>query len=443
MAPSKRRQIYEVIVFDTPPFNDGADMTVPSHDDDLLVIVAGVELLANKKARRAFQAMGATVLAPAGVIVDGDIDRPGYGYRYRYPTESSTPETTRQRTRRRRERGESDPRTSERAEITAPSKPRRGRKHGVKARRAAEAELADAKQREPTRPARERLEHEIPLREAEQAEAAALREVELREAERREETWREADRLDVVAREERLRAGRPDDQTHDAPQRDASHRAGLRRAAELHAAEQREAERSQPTQLKPLLPNRELGERELRELEPRKREPGEQPAREYRYFSLTSTPQVPRSPDVGDRRRRGYRPAQSAPVAVVSRSQPASTAPTARSSEGADHRVAEWPQAAERELVLRTRLRDIARAQPGWGHRLAWGALLREGWKVDRKEIRALWRDEGLQGPRHRPVEPKAVGSFTGTTAYGDPAWEDDERTPRNPPPTSTPWPGS
>ena len=53
------------------------------------------------------------------------------------------------------------------------------------------------------------------------------------------------------------------------------------------------------------------------------------------------------------------------------------------------------------EDKLRRRLRDIARRHPRWGWKTAHQLLLREGWRINRKRTRRLWRDEGLRRPAH------------------------------------------
>ncbi len=51
------------------------------------------------------------------------------------------------------------------------------------------------------------------------------------------------------------------------------------------------------------------------------------------------------------------------------------------------------------EDKLRRRLRAVARAHPRWGWKMAHRLLLREGWRINRKRTRRLWRDEGLRRP--------------------------------------------
>jgi putative transposase len=51
------------------------------------------------------------------------------------------------------------------------------------------------------------------------------------------------------------------------------------------------------------------------------------------------------------------------------------------------------------EEKMRRRLREIARRHPRWGWKTAHTILRREGWMVNRKRTRRLWRDEGLRRP--------------------------------------------
>jgi putative transposase len=48
---------------------------------------------------------------------------------------------------------------------------------------------------------------------------------------------------------------------------------------------------------------------------------------------------------------------------------------------------------------LASRLRDIAKEHPRWGWKTAHEILLREGWSINRKRTRRVWRQEGLRRP--------------------------------------------
>ena len=57
------------------------------------------------------------------------------------------------------------------------------------------------------------------------------------------------------------------------------------------------------------------------------------------------------------------------------------------------------PVPTDRERQLRAWLRAFALERPRWGWRRAAKQLRREGWHVNDKRVRRLWRDEGLQVP--------------------------------------------
>lgn len=54
------------------------------------------------------------------------------------------------------------------------------------------------------------------------------------------------------------------------------------------------------------------------------------------------------------------------------------------------------------EEALRKRLRELSQAHPRWGYRLVHGRLRLEGWRVNRKRVQRLWRDEGLRVPQRQ-----------------------------------------
>jgi transposase InsO family protein len=60
---------------------------------------------------------------------------------------------------------------------------------------------------------------------------------------------------------------------------------------------------------------------------------------------------------------------------------------------------------------LAGRLRDLAREHPRWGWKTAHQILLREGWSINRKRTRRVWRQEGLRRPvRSRKRRRLATG---------------------------------
>ncbi len=54
------------------------------------------------------------------------------------------------------------------------------------------------------------------------------------------------------------------------------------------------------------------------------------------------------------------------------------------------------------EEQLRAWLRGFSRQRPRWGWRRAAAGLRSQGWVINNKRVRRLWRDEGLQVPQRR-----------------------------------------
>jgi len=82
------------------------------------------------------------------------------------------------------------------------------------------------------------------------------------------------------------------------------------------------------------------------------------------------------------------------------------------------HRKPRRPRSAE-EDKLRRRLRAIARRHPRWGWKMAHRILLREGWVINRKRTRRLWREEGLRRPlasKRKRRRPGAGGELLRAT---------------------------
>ena len=57
------------------------------------------------------------------------------------------------------------------------------------------------------------------------------------------------------------------------------------------------------------------------------------------------------------------------------------------------------PKPSSEEQQIREWLRAFAKRRPRWGWRRAAKGLRREGWQVNDKKVRRLWRDEGLRVP--------------------------------------------
>ncbi len=54
----------------------------------------------------------------------------------------------------------------------------------------------------------------------------------------------------------------------------------------------------------------------------------------------------------------------------------------------------------EREERLLRRMLELVRGHPRYGYRRIWALLWREGWRVNRKRVYRLWRQQGLKVPR-------------------------------------------
>lgn len=48
------------------------------------------------------------------------------------------------------------------------------------------------------------------------------------------------------------------------------------------------------------------------------------------------------------------------------------------------------------------RLLELVRQHPRYGYRRIWASLRREGWRVTRKRVYQLWRQQGLKVPSKR-----------------------------------------
>ena len=61
---------------------------------------------------------------------------------------------------------------------------------------------------------------------------------------------------------------------------------------------------------------------------------------------------------------------------------------------------------------LARELRKISRQHPQWGYKMAHKQLRRKGWKVNRKRVARVWREQGLKATTlKRTSGPKALGS--------------------------------
>ena len=66
----------------------------------------------------------------------------------------------------------------------------------------------------------------------------------------------------------------------------------------------------------------------------------------------------------------------------------------------ATQRYAAIPRDGDEHLVRR--MHELVRLHPRRGYRMVWGMLRLEGWRVNRKRVYRLWRQEGLRVPSKR-----------------------------------------
>jgi len=58
------------------------------------------------------------------------------------------------------------------------------------------------------------------------------------------------------------------------------------------------------------------------------------------------------------------------------------------------------PKTSQEEERLVRRILELVRQRPRWGYRRITVLLRREGWRVNRKRVYQLWRQQGLKVPR-------------------------------------------
>jgi putative transposase len=70
------------------------------------------------------------------------------------------------------------------------------------------------------------------------------------------------------------------------------------------------------------------------------------------------------------------------------------------------------PVERDGQAALARRIEDLAGAHPRFGYRRIWALLVREGWSVNKKAVRRLWRLAGLKltGPRAAPKPRRPHG---------------------------------
>jgi len=70
------------------------------------------------------------------------------------------------------------------------------------------------------------------------------------------------------------------------------------------------------------------------------------------------------------------------------------------------------PVARDEQAALARRIEELAGLHPRYGYRRIWALLVREGWSVNKKAVRRIWRLSGLKlaGPRAEPKPRRPHG---------------------------------
>jgi putative transposase len=71
------------------------------------------------------------------------------------------------------------------------------------------------------------------------------------------------------------------------------------------------------------------------------------------------------------------------------------------------------PKAPDPDRELRVWLRGFSQKHQRWGYRRAHAVAVRQGWRVNRKKIQRLWREEGLRVPPKRRKRQRLGDSTT------------------------------
>ena len=80
------------------------------------------------------------------------------------------------------------------------------------------------------------------------------------------------------------------------------------------------------------------------------------------------------------------------------------------------------PVLRDEQAALARRIEELAGAHPRYGYRRIWALLDREGWSVNKKAVRRIWRQSGLKaGPAAgRPQAPPTA--WAGSERLSSPA---------------------
>ena len=83
------------------------------------------------------------------------------------------------------------------------------------------------------------------------------------------------------------------------------------------------------------------------------------------------------------------------------------------------------------DQALSARMSELSRENPRYGYRRVWALLQRDGWAVNKKRVRRLWREAGLKVPQKQHKRRRLMGSGeNGVTKrraeYPDHVWSYD-----------------
>src|SRR5215475_15065695 len=67
------------------------------------------------------------------------------------------------------------------------------------------------------------------------------------------------------------------------------------------------------------------------------------------------------------------------------------------------------PVFRDEEVALARRIEELAGAHPRYGYRRIWALLVREGWTVNKKAVRRIYRELGLKVPGRGPIPSPAA----------------------------------
>ena len=70
------------------------------------------------------------------------------------------------------------------------------------------------------------------------------------------------------------------------------------------------------------------------------------------------------------------------------------------------------------EGKLITAMHDMARKKSRWGYRMIWAALGADGWRVNRKRVYRLWKQEGLKVRQKQHKRRRLGHSANGITRH-------------------------